>query len=111
MSKNLRHSANGLRETRSRPRADGFEHRNVCGIVGEWMWVTAGAELLCSGFKRGVQEISSRHPPRWRRGREEEEEEEEDEIKAPFPALLAEAAAGRVEALNWLLSICSAWEE
>lgn len=61
-------------------------------------------ELLCSPFKGGVQEISSGHPPRWRRGGGGGD-------KGPFPNATAEAAAGRVEALNWLLPICSAWEE
>lgn len=67
------------------------------GIVWKRMWVMAGADLLCSHFRRGVQEISARHPPRWRegggRGRD----------KGPFPNATARAAAGREEALNWRL--------
>lgn len=77
---------------------------HVCGFVWKRMWVTAGAELLCSHFKRGVQEISSRRPPRWRRGGGGRD-------KGPFPNATAQAAAGQEEALNWMLSICSAWEK
>lgn len=51
--------------------------------------------------ERGVEEISSHHPSCWRGGGRD---------KGLFPNATAEAGASWEEALNWMLAICSAWE-
>lgn len=73
---------------------------------GSWPEQGSGGPLASLTLvERGVEEISSPHPPCWRG-----EEEEEGGDKGLFPNATAEAGASPGGCFELLLAICSAWE-